>query len=398
MIVRLILRTQKKWQLALAIIGSLFGLTLLLFSTQLYIDINKIAKEDKELINPQYLIINKQVSLINTFTKIKPGFSQDEIDSLKKLKKIDDVAAFKANNFSTAAYISEGESKAIPGLYTDLFFESIPDKYLDVKPDNWKWNPDDEVIPIIIPSDYINLYNFGFAPSQNLPQISKSSIGLAVFNIKIEGKDTTARFKGRIAGFSNRINTILVPESFMDYANKTFGKEKAKTPSRLILVSNDPTSTELANYLKSKGYETNSESLKSGKLNAFLNMILIIVTIIGIVIIFLSLLAFVQYAQLLISNADYEIRTLIQIGIYYLNIAKIIIVFFSSIFFAVLVGSLGFTYFLKSRLVLFTQNYGFEIAKNLAWEIYVYGLILIALLIFANMINIIVSVKRLAKS
>ena len=397
MIARLILRTQKTWQLILAIIGSLFGLTLLLFSTQVYLDINGIINSNKELINPQYLIINKQVSIFNTFTKVSPDFSEENIAELKKVKTVINIAGFKASTFSASAFINNDEHTSLPALSTDLFFESIPNEYLDVKPENWKWGKDDDIVPIIIPADYLNLYNFGFAPSQHLPQVSKGSIGMVTFNIRIKGKDTTAILKGQIAGFSNRINTILVPEQFMDYANKTFGDNETKRPSRLIVVSNDPTSTELSKYLSTKGYETNTESLKSGKLNSLLKMLLIIVTIVGIVIIFLSLLAFIQYSQLLIGNADYEIKTLIQLGVYFLSIARIIILFFTAIFTLILGGSLIAVYILKQKLLVFTQTYGFEISTNLSPTIYKYGFAIIGLLILINIGSIIISVRRLAK-
>ena len=48
-------------------------------------------------------------------------------------------------------------------MSTDMFFESVPDGFVDVNLDKWVFNENEPVIPIIIPRNYLNLYNFGFA-------------------------------------------------------------------------------------------------------------------------------------------------------------------------------------------------------------------------------------------
>ena len=40
--------------------------------------------------------------------------------------------------------------------------------------------------------------------------------------------------KVRLTGFSNRLNTILVPQAFMDWQNQRFAPGKEARPSRLI--------------------------------------------------------------------------------------------------------------------------------------------------------------------
>ena len=49
-----------------------------------------------------------------------------------------------------------------------MFFESVPDEYVDVSLENWHFDEDARVIPIIIPRNYLNLYNFGFAQSRDV--------------------------------------------------------------------------------------------------------------------------------------------------------------------------------------------------------------------------------------
>ena len=58
-------------------------------------------------------------------------------------------------------------------LSTDMFFESVPDEFVDIKLDKWHFDESTHTIPIIIPRNYLNLYNFGFAQSRSLPNSRK---------------------------------------------------------------------------------------------------------------------------------------------------------------------------------------------------------------------------------
>lgn len=49
-------------------------------------------------------------------------------------------------------------------------------------------------------------------------------------DITLRGNGRVEQFKGQIAGFSNRLNTILVPQTFMDWANMSFAPGKVAHP------------------------------------------------------------------------------------------------------------------------------------------------------------------------
>ena len=44
-------------------------------------------------------------------------------------------------------------------MSTAMFFESVPDEYVDVNLDKWEFDEYERVVPIIIPRNYLNLYN-----------------------------------------------------------------------------------------------------------------------------------------------------------------------------------------------------------------------------------------------
>lgn len=90
-------------------------------------------------------------------------------------------------------------------------------------------------------------------------------MGMVNLDIRITGVGRTENFKGKIVGFSNRLNTILVPETFMTWANNEFARGRKSEPSRLIVEVNNPTDDRIAVFFKDKGYDTEDDKLDAGK-------------------------------------------------------------------------------------------------------------------------------------
>lgn len=137
-------------------------------------------------------------------------------------------------------------------LSTDMFFESVPDEFVDIKLDKWHFDEETHTIPIIIPRNYLNLYNFGFAQSRSLPKLSEGLMGLIQMDIMMRGNGRVEQYKGNIVGFSNRLNTILVPQSFMNWANKNFAPDAEAQPARLIIEVSNPADSSIASYFQRK--------------------------------------------------------------------------------------------------------------------------------------------------
>lgn len=153
------------------------------------------------------------------------------------------------------------------GIYlsTDMFFESVPDEFVDIKLDKWYFDENTHTIPIIIPRNYLNLYNFGFAQSRSLPKLSEGLMSLIQMDIMMRGNGRVEQYKGNIVGFSNRLNTILVPQSFMKWANENFAPNAEAQPARLIIEVSNPADSAIASYFQKKGYETEDGKLDAGK-------------------------------------------------------------------------------------------------------------------------------------
>ena len=90
-------------------------------------------------------------------------------------------------------------------------------------------------------------------------------------------------------GFSSKINSILVPEEFLNWANKEFGNHKENNPSRILVEFTNPNDERIIEFLKENNYEVNKDKLEKNKLIFFFKMAFIFVFVIAIIIILLSI-------------------------------------------------------------------------------------------------------------
>ena len=123
------------------------------------------------------------------------------------------------------------------GLKTDYVFESIPDKYIETNV-NWKWRKK-QLIPIIIPKDYLKLLNLGYAETKKanrIPLLSYDAVKSLTGRVLIESPKGKKHFSCRIVRLHRKkINSILVPENFIDWANENYGVKKEIKPNKILV-------------------------------------------------------------------------------------------------------------------------------------------------------------------
>lgn len=299
-------------QLAGFFFANLCGMVIVLLSVQFYKDILPVFTEGDSFIKKDYIIVSKKISTLGTFVGKSNTFSDKEVEDIKAQSFTKEVGAFTPSQFKVSAGM--GMEKVGLQMSTDMFFESVPDEFVDVNLDKWVFNENKPVIPIIIPRNYLNLYNFGFAQSRSLPQLSEGVMGMVNLDIRISGGGHREVFKGNIVGFSNRLNTILVPETFMRWANENFAPGAKSEPSRLIVEVNNPTDDRIAKYFKDKGYDTEDDKLDAGKTTWFLKVIVGIVLSVGLLISVLSFYILMLSIYLLLQKNTTKLENLLLIG------------------------------------------------------------------------------------
>lgn len=300
-------------QLAGFFLANLCGMVIVLLSIQFYRDVSPVFTEGDSFMKKDYIIVSKKVSTLGSFVGKSSTFSSADIEEINDQPFTKGVGEFTPSQFKVSAVV--GMEQLGLNLSTDMFFESVPNCYVDVKLDEWHFEPGQEYIPIIIPQNYLNLYNFGFAQSRSLPQISEGVINMLNLEVRINGGGHRDIYKGKIAGFSNRLNTILVPESFMKWANTHYADgNNRKEPSRLIVEVNNPTDDHIARFFRERSYETENDKLDAGKTTWFLKVVVGIVLSVGLLISVLSFYILMLSIYLLLQKNTTKLENLLLIG------------------------------------------------------------------------------------
>lgn len=295
------------FELGIFFIVNLIGLTIILCGVQLYSDVKPLLTGDESLIGNDYVIITRPVE---RFGQNPKRFSVDDTLDLRSQEFIKDIGAFTSSEYKVyGGVVFNGQR-----LSTMMFFESVPDSFIDVDSRTWEYNEGDKVIPIIIPRNYLNLYNFGFSSTQGLPQITEEMIKRIELDIELSGNNLKEDFKGSIVGFSDRLNTILVPTTFMQWANNRYAADTNSEPSRLILEVSDPTSPKLTTYLANKGYITEEKPSESSKAKFLLEAAITVIVIIGVIFCILSIIILTLTIHLLLQKNIDKLENLTLIG------------------------------------------------------------------------------------
>lgn len=355
------------------------GVLLLLISVQLYININVLLKDK----NPRkdgydYISITKLIS--NENMAEAHSFSDAEIEEIKTKPFIQDATPLLANKFLVKA----SGSSAVP-FTTDLFLESIDNRFLDTIPKNFSWKQGQAIVPIIMSADYLELYNTVFAPSKDLPQFSEKSISSVLIQLECYAPNGTATiFKASVVGLSNRINSVLVPENFLTWANKNLGSSTNINPSRIFIKTTDANNTELLNFLQQKNYNINKDKTKFGRVKQLLQAIVSGLTGFGVLIILLAMLLFSFYLQLMIARSKDNLQLLLTLGYspgwLSKTVAKRWVPVYTAIVLTALIGAAIFQWAFQQ----FALNGRSDLSPYLHWMVIIISAILLLLSTFIN--------------
>ncbi|MES2386370.1 MAG: FtsX-like permease family protein [Bacteroidota bacterium] len=384
---------QNPLQFLMAGLGFLAGMLIVLLSVQVWAELNNILEPVKaESGKGEYLIINKEITLANTMKLSSSAFSDAEIADLKKQAFVQKLGLFTANQFQSFA--SSGTT--IP-FSTVLFCEAVPDEFLDNKPENFEWQPGSNTFPLLLSQDFLNLYNFGFALSQGLPQLSRASIQMVPLHIEISGARGRFEMNGKITGFSDRFSTVLVPQSFMDWANKNIGNGVAAKPSRVILQVSNPSDPGIADYLESHSYQTNNDKLRMGKASGIIKAVMTLIGLLGTLFIALSFVIFTTNFRAVIAEAKDEIKLLLELGYTARSLAYNLLGRFAIyvLFLAIAAGAL--LYFGVSKLHDTMEKNGLEHLHGIQNQTLILGAVFVVLTLLVNIFSVLRLVNRVYK-
>lgn len=295
------------FELGVFFVANLIGMVVILAGIQLYIDLKPIVSGENALIGNDYVVISKPVKRLNS----KAVFSPEEIQELKEQPFV-----LRLGEFTPAQYKIMGSIDINGmGMSTYMFFEAIPDAFMDVKSKEWKFKQSKHKVPIVIPRNYLNLYNFGFSQtSEQLPQITESMMKDLELELTLSGDNHSQKFVGKVVGFTDRLNTILVPYDFITWSNKRFAKNETPQVSRLILEVMNPSDPELLSYFKNHGYVAENKPAESSKALFLLRISVGVIIFIGLIFSVLSLIILCLSIYLLLQKNIDKLENLKLLG------------------------------------------------------------------------------------
>ncbi len=291
--------------------ANMLGLTIVLVAVQMYNDIVPAFRGDDGVLQGTYLIVSKHISAASPLTdNSSQGFTDEEIADLSRQSFVARVGAFTPSRYRVAASIGMGSQR----VGTDMFFEAVPDGFVDADLSAWRFDPSRGEIPIILPRSYLAIYNFGFAESQALPKLSEGVVSMVQMDIRLRGRGLDETLRGRVVGFSTRLNTILVPESFISWSNDRYATEPASPPTRLILELSNPTDAALPAYVSEHHLDLENDRLEASRATTMLRIVAGVVAGVGLLISALALYILMLSIYLLVEKNTLKLQNLLLLG------------------------------------------------------------------------------------
>tara|TARA_B100001093_G_scaffold395484_1_gene382404 strand:+ start:2056 stop:3450 length:1395 start_codon:yes stop_codon:yes gene_type:complete len=429
-------------ELVIASLGCLLGSTLLVIAFQLYLDSSQIIEETEGPKN--FFTVNKKIEggALANLGKEESTFTPDELKTIQGFEGVRRIGGFTRNQFPITLYIwPSGKIGLGAAAKTDLFFESIPDEFLDFIPDDWHWEENSSIVPIMVPKFYLDLWNFGLAPSRiEYPSLSMEAASGMPIQVFV-GKNQEVTFDGRFVAFSKRINSVLVPASFLEWANQKYGLQTSKdflflwkdgsidgppisrlelaeyrnskdfdswevsplrspadriparnalqasknesNPSRIILEIDENPSPSLLREIERRNYEINREFPDQDLLRQATQVLFLGMGGMGGLLSLLSIATFAASYRLVISRAAEQTRNLLLLGFSKPEISKVFLGNFLHLFFLIVGISIVLAYFLLSIISGQAQQIGLELSAGFSFEtlffILVYGIVFVFL-------------------
>lgn len=369
--------TSSRW---FSYIGLGIGVLLLLCSIQMYINIQQLlGGENQRKEGYDFISISKTITNETMGQLEKNLFNENDIKDISNKPFIQGVSPLTANRFRVQ--LSAGD--IIP-FSTDMFLESLDNNFIDTVPPNFTWKEGQDYIPIVFSSDFLEIYNV-FAPGYGLPQLSESTASQVMVFITCYGQNGEKQtFRGSIVALSDRVNSIIVPKNFLDWANNKFGNATDVKASRLYVKTKDANNPEFLSYLQQKNFKVNKDKTKFGRVKQVLQGIFSGLGIFGLLVVILALMLFSFYLQLMIARSKDNLQLLLMLGYSPNWLSKNVSKQFIPVYIMVVLFAVVLTEGMQWAFHHFAMFDRPELSSMLHWAVLATAVFLIALSLLTN--------------
>ena len=377
----------------MALFGLGIGVLLILSAVQLNYNFNTLLLGDSKAKNANdFLVISKNITAQNMLDgRDATLFKPQEIDSIKSQPFTKSVGIINGGLFDVY-----GSLELISGG-GDLIFETVDPKYLDLNTQKFNWDTTMDEIPIIIPASFLDQYNTVFVNTKdNLPIISPETAMKIQAKITIGKKPNEKIMAGRIVGFSDRIQSILVPQTFIAWANINYATKPAKNPSRIIIETQDASDENLSKYLDKNGLVTNKDKTRFGKYKQIVNYAVSTISVIGFVLMLFALVIFGLFIQLVISHARHDINLLTTLGTTPKQLRGFLLRKFIPAMAIVVAIGVAIVWLLQIAVAKFAQRLMVSLPNYLSWATFACAIGIVGVLFLLNYSSIDKAIKGTA--
>ena len=385
-------KSSTKW---ISSIGTIIGIVIILVSIQLYQDFKLLIGNESSPLKTQNRIISKKISQLSFLKKEIKGFSIEEINELESQNNVKDLAQFKSCDYQVMINVGN-QKNGIPGFFTLAYFESIPETFLENNYGFSEWDSTKKEIPVVIPKNYLDAYNYGMALSMNTPQISEEFLKKIRVIIQISGNSQKAEYLGKVTGLNDNLNSILVPEKFLDMTNRKFGSKEKQNPSRLIVKIKEIDNQLFLDFLNAKNYTLNNNSHKINLFQKLLGSIFSYQFLIALVIVLQGLFLLLFYSRIIIQRSSHELKKLFIIGYSVHDIAKSFEKNYLKLYVFIFTTALFTSWIIKFLIANgLSKELNLSISNQLSLTTYFIWVILTLLFILFNRFNIKLKLRTL---
>ena len=363
-------------------LANLCGMVIVLLGIQFYNDVLPVFTQEDSFMKADYVMVSKQIGMGTTISGANTDFTKNDIEDVASQPFVMKVCGFTSTNYKVDAHMGISGQ---PVLSSELFFESVPDDFVEIDKSQWQWKEGQKEVPVIVPRTYINMYNFGYAQSHNAPKISESVMGMIDFAIVIKGDGKEDAYNGRVVGFSSSLSSILVPQSFMDWSNSYYAPKDEVSHTRLLMQVTNATDKNVSQYLEDHGMEIEQDQMNQEKIAYFLRLVVSLVLIVGLVISALSFYILMLSIYLLVQKNAKKLENLLLIGYSPSRVARPYQLLTVSLNLIVLVIAIVVVLIVRSYYITMIEDIYPELANGSLIPMIMVGVALFLIVTFVNL-------------
>jgi len=202
--------------------------------------------------------------------------------------------------------------------------------------------------------------------------------------IECHGPAGIQTFTGNIVALTDRINSVLVPKSFMEWSNKQFGGASKVKPARIYIKTKDANNAQLISYFDQKNYHVNKDKTKFGRVKKVLQNIVTSLGVFGVLVIILALMLFSFYLQLMIARSRENLQLLMTLGYSPDWLSKTVAKTWIPVYAMVIICAILLTEVLHYMFITISFIDNRNLSYFLDWSVIVVGISLLLLSIYSN--------------